>query len=1006
MHWIVPFAILLSAGVQPAAPESVPYNVGTWPDELGNHRAVVQVDRAAEAVWARLPWQRRDADPDKKAVLVLDAATGKRVANVVVARAEAACGEIVFQPGTAPGKYFVCYMPIQRSGPGYFPQATYARPEETADAAWRSRVGLTAEALKKDAWRTLPQARLVAFEARDDYDKFTPMERSASPEEVARLLAADPQAGYYLFPEDREHPIRMNRSLPKRWIDLGPRDGLDGKARRGEFYAFQIGVFAARRAIEDLAIAIEDLRPRSADGRPIPASAVRCFNQGGIDSNGRPFRRAIGVEKGKVAALWFGVQVPPDAGPGPYEGAIRVGPAGEPAKRIALRLEINGQALADAGDSEPWRHSRLRWLDSTIALDDEPAAPFTPLAVQGRTITCLGREVELDTSGLPKGIRSYFAPEVTRLVPEGRPILAAPIQLVVERPDGTASAFSGEGFEFVKRASGVVGWKSTGRAGDVRFGCRGEMEADGHVTFSVQATADRPTAVSDLRLEIPLRRDAARYMMGMGRPGGLRPAEHQWRWDAKKHQESVWVGDVNAGLRCRLFGENYRRPLINVHYHHVPLNLPPAWHNEGRGGCSLREEPGDRVVLRATSGPRTIQPGQTLHFNFALLITPLKPLDTDGQWALRYYHDYHSPDQVAQTGANVVNIHHGYDINPYINYPFLRTEGLKQYVDAGHAKGLKVKIYYSTRELSNHAAELWALRSLGDEVLAPGLGGGHAWLQEHLDPPYVPGWHTPPTRDVAVVTMGDSRWHNYYLEGLDWLARNVGIDGLYIDDLAFDRTVMKRARKILDRRRPGAQIDLHSWNHFNEVAGYACCLDLYMEHLAYINRVWIGEARDYNTPPDYWLVEISGIPFGVMGEMLQDGGNPWRGMVYGMTTRLPYMADPRPIWKVWDEFGMKGSRMIPYWAADCPVRSSHPAVLATVYRQPKKSLVSIASWAAANVGCRLTIDFAKLGLDPAKARLRAPAVANFQPAATFRPGDEIPVAPGRGWLLILESAEP
>jgi hypothetical protein len=32
-----------------------------------------------------------------------------------------------------------------------------------------------------------------------------------------------------------------------------------------------------------------------------------------------------------------------------------------------------------------------------------------------------------------------------------------------------------------------------------------------------------------------------------------------------------------------------------------------------------------------------------------------------------------------------------------------------------------------------------------------------------------------------------------------------------------------------------------------------------MEHLPYIDRVWIGEGRDYNTPPDYWLVEISGI---------------------------------------------------------------------------------------------------------------------------------------------------
>ena len=49
-----------------------------------------------------------------------------------------------------------------------------------------------------------------------------------------------------------------------------------------------------------------------------------------------------------------------------------------------------------------------------------------------------------------------------------------------------------------------------------------------------------------------------------------------------------------------------------------------------------------------------------------------------------------------------------------------------------------------------------------------------------------------------------------------------------------------------------------------------------------------------------------------MGEMLQDGGNPWRGMIYGMTSRLPWAGDPTHIWKVWDDFGIQGSRMIGY----------------------------------------------------------------------------------------------
>jgi len=128
-------------------------------------------------------------------------------------------------------------------------------------------------------------------------------------------------------------------------------------------------------------------------------------------------------------------------------------------------------------------------------------------------------------------------------------------------------------------------------------------------------------------------------------------------------------------------------------------------------------------------------------------------------------------------------------------------------------------------------------------------------------------------------------------------------------------------------------------------------------------------------------------------------------MIYGMTGRLPYMADPRPVWKVWDGFGMAGSQMIGYWASECPVRTDSASVLATVYRKPKKALVAVASWAAQKVNCRLTIDFTKLGLDPAKARLRAPAVSGFQPLATFVPSEPIPIDPGRGWLLILEQEE-
>jgi hypothetical protein len=150
------------------------------------------------------------------------------------------------------------------------------------------------------------------------------------------------------------------------------------------------------------------------------------------------------------------------------------------------------------------------------------------------------------------------------------------------------------------------------------------------------------------------------------------------------------------------------------------------------------------------------------------------------------------------------------------------------------------------------------------------------------------------------------------------------------------------------------------------------------------------------------LVEISGIPFGQTGEMLQDGGNPWRGMVYGMTGRLPWAGDPRPLWQAWDAFGIAESRMIGFWVENRPVKVDRPDVLATSYVRSGRTMVALASWAKERVDVKLAIDWPALGLEPGAAALTARAIENFQPARTFAAGEPIPVEPGKGWLIVIQ----
>jgi hypothetical protein len=1001
-------ALFLSTGHFSQA--ELPYGRGNWDAGLyGNHRVVIRVPGRAGAVWVHIPWRRRDLDPEKKKVIFVDAKTGQEIRNVCPVAVNREAGDFVFEPATAPGDYYIYYLPTITKGRSNYPTVVYPEPVLEADPRWLEKIGLTPFRPPAKDKGAFVQGEVVEIQSVDDLNSFFPMEVIATAGETASLLARYADSSFLLFPEDRRFSIRMADDLPRRWIQSGPKKDFVGEALRGEFYAFQVGVFAARASIEDLEVIFSDLNQTpsspSSGGRTasIPSSCAYSFNTHGVNWDGKEFKKLCPVPQGKIQPLWCGIQVPTDIPPGKYTGEVVVKPKGLPPGRISLLLNVQVGVLGDAGDSELWRMSRLRWLDSRIAFDDEVVAPYSPLIINGRNVSCLGRSIDIGPDGLAAGITSFFAPDVTGIRADGRRLLAAPIALVIIEKGGSAFRWNRDGPRFVRRAPGAVAWEAHSQAGPFNLSCRARMEAEGFVEFKVKLRATSAVEVDDIRLEIPLVREAAKYMMGLGFKGGLRPPQFEWAWDQKKNHDALWIGDVNAGLQVNLRDENYSRPLNTNFYLSKPLNLPPSWWNEGKGGVAVKETGDGAVLLAASGGPRRINAGEELHFNFNLLLTPFKPIDPKSHFSTRYFHAFKPIEEVAGTGANTINVHHANAINPYINYPFLRPAEMKKYIDEAHARGMKVKIYNTIRELSNRCVEIFALRSLGNEIFSRGPGGGFSWLQEHLVSDYIAAWFVPELKDAAIINSGMSRWHNYYLEGLNWLVRNVGIDGLYIDDVAFDRTTMKRVRKILDRGRPGALIDLHSANQYNARDGFASSANLYLEHFPFLNRLWFGEYFDYNSAPDYWLVEISGIPFGLLGEMLQDGGNPWRGMIYGMTNRLPWSGqNPARIWKVWDEFGIGDAQMVGYWSAECPVRTDHPDVLATAYVKEEKALIALASWAKEPVECRLRIDWKALGMDESTARLHAPEIADFQPPADFRPGDPIPVEPGKGWLLELK----
>ena len=953
--------------------DGVIFEAGNWEPHLGagavgrsggNHRAVVVIDDAGgDVVLATIPWRRRDADTAAKSIVVVDAASGEPVANAAALRVENALGDVVFQPNPGSSTYHVYYMPWESTG-GYYPKITYPILESTADAEWEAR----ARAAQPG---DLPRARTTHIQSVNDFHSFFPMEVIATEAETETFMAAAAD-GWAVVPEHRDYPVRMRRFIPFHWVERGVTSRFAGTASRGEYFTFQLAVVAGAAALNDIRVAFEGF-PEELSGR------LTCFNCGGVDERGESFERDLAVPAGFVQPLWIGLDVPEDMRAGEFSGDVEVSSGNRGSKTVSVSIDVPRRRAHNRGFDSPEKQTRLAWLNSTIGGDpDFIVDPFLPVSVDGHSLSILGRTIELGPSGLPEQILSFYSPELTHFLDTPQPLLSGPVSLAIVVGGKTERPAPSE-YEVTRQARGRAEWTAASSSERFEMRLEGALEYDGMLDYRMTLRALRDVRVDDIALPISLLPDAAEYMLGLGFRGGKRPRQVDWKWKVENHHEGVWLGGVNKGLQYVLRDDNYVRPLNTNFYQNQPLIMPESWYNDGRGGIRIETGAND-VTATNYSGPRRMAAGDTLQFNIRFLLTPFKPIDTGTHFRTRFVHKYVPVDSVRAWGGTIVNIHHANEINPYINYPFFNLDKQTKYIEEAHEKGIKVKLYYTIRELTYRAHELFALRSLGDEILNDGEGGGHSWMQEHLESDYHSAWHAWRVDDAAMLNKGTSRWTNYYVEGLNWLAENQHIDGLYLDDIAFSRETVKRMVSVLHRHRDEVVIDLHSANQFNPRDGFINSAMLYMEHFPFISRLWFGEYFEYDRDEDYWFTEVSGLPFGLMGEMLQDGGHPYRGLLYGMTARLYGDVDPRPVWQMMNDFGIDESRMLGYWLADAPVTTDHPRILATAYVRTDGLLIALASWSGQDETVKLTLDDEALN-GFTVTRAYAPAVEGLQPAA-------------------------
>ena len=294
-----------------------------------------------------------------------------------------------------------------------------------------------------------------------------------------------------------------------------------------------------------------------------------------------------------------------------------------------------------------------------------------------------------------------------------RSLLLEPLGLLPELAQGAVAwDFSPLAFTCTARpgwagsASGAVRKRPCGSR------CEGELEADGAATFAVRLTVPHgagSVGLDNVALRLVLDPRPSRMPWGWACPAApARSASTGAGRLPPGTRTALWLGDSNIGVQLALRDDNYERPLNTNFYREKPLIAPESWANPGAGTLvpesrsrRATARPGAAaVVLKASSGGRTMAPGESLNYGFRLLLTPFKPIDPARQLRNRYFHGQGSVADIAATGASVINIHHATALAPFINDPLLHADALAEYTAQAHAAGLKVKVYDTVRELT------------------------------------------------------------------------------------------------------------------------------------------------------------------------------------------------------------------------------------------------------------------------------------------------------------------
>ncbi len=639
------------------------------------------------------------------------------------------------------------------------------------------------------------------------------------------------------------------------------------------------------------------------------------------------------------------------------------------------------------------RHASLKkpeWVHTREGYSDEVLPPWTPVEAKRKW----RGTVEVGVWG-----RRYVfsrAPFLRQIETRGKKILASPVTLK-GRADGEPIAWKKGSVSLKETSKTAASLEQIGENDRATLRVNTRVEYDGYMTFECEVRARRDLSVEELTLEIPLRTrhdtlchgdsvypEDPKIPMNRMHTGAVRGDL------AFRFSPNIWIGDEERGLCWQAESDE-------------------DWHYADKLKAIEILPRGKTTIFRANlvDVPTPLAAGEALHYKFALMATPMKPMLRDS-WDLRivrsdpYGEDLNLPDRKTNGKPTLqyyvdAGVRHLFiNVADLWTYPMPFSEefseALHRLVEATHAHGLRLHPYL-IHERFNVMAPEYDIHGLhmSSRPLRPWAYGGPG------SPPAYIGYHGPVSTHYGAGSQAVVEYcakskaaQDAFIHSLARRFDIYGEDGVYLDgtmDLWNDpckntlhgcgyraedgsiqrtypvfavREFTKRIYAVVKQRRPDGVIDHHSW--VINPAG-----------LAYADMFWTGErwwhlkgkgAKDRyvagELPLDMFRTGFMGYPLGVATEVLayrligaqmgEIGRNKVSATsllhdvpVRARTQDTPWFGTMIKFWRMRDRFGAKEAEKLFYWNNQDYVRVSPEECYATLFKHPKNGVLAFIS---------------------------------------------------------------